>query len=127
MKMNVYSILDSKSGVYAKPFFMLNTSMAVRAFGDLCNDKQTTLSAHPEDYTLYHIGEYDDGVASLKSIVPQPIANAASLIRYNNQPELPKKLIDGLKKAIDESPKRSDGKPDQRRLPKIDKVQEALS
>ncbi len=56
MKLKVYSILDSKSGIYARPFFMLNVSMAIRSFGDLCNDKQSSISSHPEDYTLYEIG-----------------------------------------------------------------------
>ncbi len=116
MKLNVYSILDSKSGIYAKPFFMLNTSMAVRAFGDLCNDVQTTIASHPEDYTLYHIGEYDDGVATLKSITPQPISNAAALLRYNKQPELPAKL-----RTVDTSP------PVDKKFPRpADKVTERL-
>ncbi len=92
MKLNIYSILDSKSGVYSQPFFKLNTSMAVRAFGDLANDELSSVAAHPEDYTLYHIGEYDDGVASLKGITPQPIGNGASYLRFKNQPELPKRL-----------------------------------
>ncbi len=96
MKMQVYSILDAKSGLYAKPFYMINTNMAVRAFGDLCNDKATTISAHPEDYTLYEIGSYEDTTAKLEAITPQPISNAAAQIRYNAQPELPMKLKDGV-------------------------------
>ena len=59
MILNVYSVFDKKLGNYATPFFMKNHGLAVRAFGDLVTDPSTTVSRHPEDYSLYCLGAFD--------------------------------------------------------------------
>lgn len=60
MTLNVYCIMDIKADGYGTPFFMLRDGMALRAFTDLVNDRNTTVSRHPDDYKLVCIGEYDD-------------------------------------------------------------------
>ena len=42
---------------------MQHTGQAIRSFGDAVNakdGKHDNLSAHPEDFDLYHLGEYND-------------------------------------------------------------------
>lgn len=56
----VFVVYDSKAEIYEKPFHMQTKGQAVRGFTDVINDKQTPLGQHPEDYTLFHIGEYDN-------------------------------------------------------------------
>lgn len=60
MKLKVFSIYDEKALVYRNPFFMAHDGQALRAFGDLVGDKDSEVAKHPEDYTLYRLGEYDD-------------------------------------------------------------------
>ena len=65
MKLELYSIYDSKEEIYYQPHFLLNHSVALRQFGDMANDKDTKISKHPEDYTLWHLGSYEDSSATL--------------------------------------------------------------
>ncbi|QXP44291.1 MAG: nonstructural protein [Arizlama microvirus] len=62
MVIKVFSIFDVKAKVYSNPFFMPHSGQAMRAFGDLVRDEKTEVNRHPEDYSLYQVGEYDDNV-----------------------------------------------------------------
>lgn len=79
MKLRVYSVFDSKAAYYGTPFFSSTDGMAVRSFGDAVNDRMTTLFKHPEDFTLYRIGEFDDQLGRVLPTTPEPIVTAASL------------------------------------------------
>ena len=65
MKLELYTILDSKEEIYHQPHFLLNEQVALRQFGDMANDDTTKISKHPEDYTLWHLGSYEDSSATL--------------------------------------------------------------
>lgn len=60
MILKVFSVFDSKSQAFARPFFDASKGSAIRAFGDIARDKQHPIGAHPEDYTLFELGEWDD-------------------------------------------------------------------
>lgn len=60
MKLKIYSVYDAKLEAYMQPFFMQTRGQALRAFTDTCNDTNTQFSKHPEDFTLFELGEYDD-------------------------------------------------------------------
>lgn len=62
----VYAIYDTKSDVYLLPQFLKTDAEAIRLFSDCVNDPQgNNVSKHPEDYVLFHIGEYDDSKGAL--------------------------------------------------------------
>lgn len=44
------------------PVFVPHLGQAIRSFGDECRRKEpgNVLATHPEDFELWHIGEYDD-------------------------------------------------------------------
>lgn len=67
MKSKVYTVYDSKVESYMNPFLMQTKGQAIRAFADSVNDEKTQFYKHPEDFTLFEIGEYDDasGVYSM--------------------------------------------------------------
>jgi len=60
MMLKIFSVFDSKVGAYMSPFFMRSTGEAVRAFTQAVSDKDTQFCKHPEDYTLFELGEWDD-------------------------------------------------------------------
>jgi len=60
MKLKIFSVYDSKIEAYMQPFFMQSKGAALRAFMDTLADKSSVLAKHPEDYTLFEIGEFDD-------------------------------------------------------------------
>jgi hypothetical protein len=63
MEHKVFSIYDSKTETYSKPFYMKTIGEATRAFGDLANNKDTDVGRHPEDYTLFNLGVFEDTTA----------------------------------------------------------------
>lgn len=60
MKLNSYTIFDTATGAYMRPFFMLADGQAERAFLDLANDPEHEIGKHPEDYYLMRNGIFDD-------------------------------------------------------------------
>jgi hypothetical protein len=65
MKLNIYTIFDTKTAIYNYPFFQHSDGEATRTFGDLCNDENTRIGQHPEDYHLYRIGTWNDKTAEI--------------------------------------------------------------
>lgn len=65
MKLFAFAIFDNKADSFNTPFFYAARGQAVRAFADLANDPQSTVSKHPEDFKLVCIGEYNDATGKL--------------------------------------------------------------
>lgn len=60
MKYQLLSIRDSKADYYNQVITLKTVDEGVRAFGELVADNRSMISKHPEDFDLYHIGEFDD-------------------------------------------------------------------
>ncbi len=78
---NVFAVYDSKSEAYLQPFFMPTKGSALRAISDCVNDAQHQFAQHPEDYTLFHLGTFEDnsGVWGLNS-TPASLAVCIELL-----------------------------------------------
>lgn len=59
MKLNAYTVFDQVARTYLNPFYFHNDGEAKRMFGNWLKNPELPMAAHPEDYTLYHIGYYD--------------------------------------------------------------------
>lgn len=77
----IYVIRDVKSEVYGTPYFSPNDSVAVRSFFDLAHSPDTLVNRHPEDFSLYYIGDYYDDSAQLQPVVPKFVASASDFFR----------------------------------------------
>lgn len=60
MNLNIYSLFDDKAKSFATPFFMHNDDVAKRAVQGATMDRQSVVSAHPEDFQLFCLGYFDD-------------------------------------------------------------------
>lgn len=89
MKLQVFAIKDRAIAGFMQPFFAHTIGAAVRAFQDGMNDPQTPMAKHPEDYDLWHLGEWDDqtgdfyrnpGTKNMEVIWPQQIAIGKNMI-----------------------------------------------
>ncbi len=77
----VVSIYDVKAQAFMKPIFVQSHGAAVRSFGDAVNDAQTEFHKHPEDYSMFSMGEFDDDTGTFtieKS--PVELAKAIALV-----------------------------------------------
>ncbi len=56
----ICSIYDGKAEAYSQPMFFQSTGQAVRSFSDIVNDREHAIGQHPEDYTLFVLGEWNE-------------------------------------------------------------------
>lgn len=68
MKLNVYSVYDSKVKAYMQPFMAQTNGQALRMFEDTVRDEKTVLHMHPEDYTLFALATYDDQTGTYENL-----------------------------------------------------------
>lgn len=67
MKLNAYCIFDSAALRYERPFFMQSDQEAIRTFGDLASGRHDhPVGQHPEDYSLFRVGVFDDQTAKFQ-------------------------------------------------------------
>lgn len=68
MKLKIFSIFDTKAEAFNTPFFFSFPGQATRAFEDLVNDPQSQISKHPEDYSLFELGEFDSTTGVIEKL-----------------------------------------------------------
>ncbi len=60
MKTTLYAIFDTASGTYQKPIFARADGEIMREFQNICTDADHPCGAHPEDYSLFRLGNFND-------------------------------------------------------------------
>lgn len=62
MKLHVFSIRDAQLSTYQAPFYAKTKGEARRIFADAVKnpDANNILNKHPEDFSMWHLGLYDD-------------------------------------------------------------------
>ena len=94
MKHEIFAIFDSKAHAYLPPFIMHQKAMAIRVFSDCINDQGHQFGKNPGDYTLFHIGEFDDNKGTVKGHINISLANGVELIIPNNDQNQPSLFTD---------------------------------
>lgn len=79
MKLRIYSIYDSKAEAYMNPFFMRNDGEALRGFMDGIENSDTPFHKWPQDYTLFHVGHWDDESGLIENTTPKSLGNGVEL------------------------------------------------
>lgn len=87
MILQIFTVYDSKAEAYLPPFYLSTKGQAIRAFTDTANDPNHTFYKHPEDYTLFLLGQFEDGNASFH-LQKTPIAMGKA-IEFKTTRELP--------------------------------------
>ena len=65
MRHNVYTIYDQASAFYMRIFQARGHGEVLRAFSDMAMNKDHDIGAHPEHYSLWFIGTFDDNTGEL--------------------------------------------------------------
>ncbi len=60
MKVQLYAIFDACSGIYEKPFFHTADDAVKREFQDVATEAEHPISKHPEHYSLWRLGNFDN-------------------------------------------------------------------
>ncbi len=104
MILQIFTIHDKKAEAYLPPFYLPQTNMALRTFGDCINDDKHTFSLHPQDYTLMSIGSFDDTTAIAITIPPESLGNGLQFILNEPDPDQ-MELIPGAEKPTNSAGK----------------------
>ncbi len=60
MKVQCYAIFDTCAGIYEKPFFSTADDLVKREFQDVAMTDDHPISRHPEHYSLWRLGMFDN-------------------------------------------------------------------
>lgn len=80
MKLNAYTIYDVASGVYMRPFFSQADGQALRGFKDIATDADHEIGKHPEDYTLFRIGTFNDTTGKMAGEELEKLATGLEMV-----------------------------------------------
>lgn len=78
--MNIFSVKDTVSKTYIKPFTMLTERDAVEGFKHATNEEGTPYNSFPKDFHLVLLGTFDDRTGKLETIEEKVIISADELI-----------------------------------------------
>jgi len=78
----IFSVYDSKVGAYLPPVFQRSKGEAIRAMEAALNEPSHAFAKTPDDFTLFHLGDYDDENGMIDAFAtPAPIGKAIEFIR----------------------------------------------
>ncbi len=105
MKLEIFCVFDSKAQAFLPPFFLPMIGQATRIFQNCANDKSHQFGANPADYTLFHMGEFDDDSGKL---VPKATPENLGIAQeFKNAQKIPDpnfaNVIDSLDTATNEA------------------------
>lgn len=79
MRLMIVAVRDRALDAYLRPFFVNALGGAIRGFQDEINRADGEMFKHPDDYDLYHLGDWDDETGQFTSQQPKQIAIGKNL------------------------------------------------
>lgn len=65
MKINLYSLKDTKLGKFCQPFTAPNDEIAKRMLNSTINAGGNNIAEYPEDFQLFKLGHYEEDTGEL--------------------------------------------------------------
>jgi hypothetical protein len=87
----VFSVFDSKAAFFGRPFFDQKEGTAIRNFSDAVNDSSNPNNMwfkHPEDFSLFLVGEFDDETGELIPVHPKNLLTASAVRTLDKSADL---------------------------------------
>lgn len=72
MKTNLYSVFDSAAEAFGPPFTTHTHALAAHILRNAAADTRTTVNQRPGDFTLWHLGAFQDSSAQFE-LLPAPV------------------------------------------------------
>lgn len=77
MRLKLYAYRDSKIETFTDPFLQHTPGEAERTFRDTVSNPKSKLNQHPEDFSLYYLGEYETNTGIITPLkAPEHIMQA---------------------------------------------------
>lgn len=79
--MQILAVRDRALDAFGTPIFVPHVQLAIRSFTDQINKEGTEFNAHPEDYDLYQLGEYEERTGLVVGQTPRQVAVGKDCVR----------------------------------------------
>lgn len=79
----MFSVYDAATEAFMQPFFARSKGEAVRSFTAAANAEDHQFYKHADDYTLFQIGVFDDGLGEVTPVTPTSLGTA---LEYRSAP-----------------------------------------
>lgn len=82
MIIRAYSVFDSKTASFNPPHYVHTDQAAIRNFADYVNDQSIPNNQwykHPEDFSLWFVGEFDQETGSFVPGIPVNLVTASAI------------------------------------------------
>ncbi len=80
MKVQCYAIFDMCSGIYEKPFFSTADALVKREFQDVAVSADHPIAKHPEHYSLWRLGTFDNLTGNITDEANECLCQAIEVI-----------------------------------------------
>ena len=82
MILKVFSVYDAKACFFSNPVFDQKEASVIRGFCDevLREDKHNQWNKHPEDFSLFLLGEFDNETGAIKTHPPVNLITASAAV-----------------------------------------------
>jgi len=84
--LKMFTVYDSKSETYLRPFSMLTAGEAVRGFITTLNDPITDYCKYPADFTLFEVGSFDE--TTCKLVIHEALINLGNGLHLKPKGEI---------------------------------------
>lgn len=81
MEKFAFTVFDSAAGMYLEPFFAPSIEFAIRGFREAVNTKDHQFNRFPEDFTLYHVGSFDQENGYFNAQDPRSLGVAITFVK----------------------------------------------
>lgn len=80
MKTQIFTVFDSAAHRYLETFNAPSVEYAIREFRRAVNTEKHQFSQFPEDYTLFHVGEFDQEEGTITGWPPRSLGVAVTFV-----------------------------------------------
>jgi len=85
-KLQMFCIYDCKMELYLSPFTAINAAVAARQFETAVVTEGHDFNNHPDDYSLWQIGLFDQQTAGVETTASRNVVQAHHIInKYKNE------------------------------------------
>lgn len=83
MILQIVAVYDGATQMFMRPFFVNTKAQATRTFQNEVNRKESDnpLNTNPDDFSLYHLGDFDDADGQFNVHTPEILARAKDMVK----------------------------------------------
>jgi hypothetical protein len=78
--LEILAAYDAAADMFLEPFFAPTLEVGLRGFREACQKEGHQFNKFPEDYSLWHLGTYNQKLGEITPITGRKLTNATTLM-----------------------------------------------